>query len=295
MAEIISIRLENENNSSIKVVNIVGKTTKMISFSRSAYSLVKELNKKDPVQYFDYDLARPGVYMLFSEDNKNIYIGESDSVVERLNTHYSTNEKTEYWTNTMVFVADGTYPLNISQIKYIESKLIEYAKSISQVQIVDIKLKNKKSSQLPNININDKVVAEKFLTDVITITKMLGLDYFDINKTIITPEEIATKEIFKFVSKNYDAKLIRDGDSFVVLAESKISKNVSKSCKQCYVEIRKLLLENGNLIEQGNYLVVTKNIPFDSASTAANIVSGRSANGKIEWKTESGKTIKDFE
>ena len=295
MAEIISIRLENENNSSIKVVNIVGKTTKMISFSRSAYSLVKELNKKDPVQYFDYDLARPGVYMLFSEDNKNIYIGESDSVVERLNTHYSTNEKTEYWTNTMVFVADGTYPLNISQIKYIESKLIEYAKSISQVQIVDIKLKNKKSSQLPNININDKVVAEKFLTDVITITKMLGLDYFDINKTIITPEEIATKEIFKFVSKNYDAKLIRDGDSFVVLAESKISKNVSKSCKQCYVEIRKLLLENGNLIEQGNYLVVTKNIPFDSASTAANIVSGRSANGKIEWKTESGKSIKDFE
>ena len=295
MAEIISIRLENENNSSIKVVNIVGKTTKMISFSRSAYSLVKELNKKDPVQYFDYDLARPGVYMLFSEDNKNIYMGESDSVVERLNTHYSTNEKTEYWTNTMVFVADGTYPLNISQIKYIESKLIEYAKSISQVQIVDIKLKNKKSSQLPNININDKVVAEKFLTDVITITKMLGLDYFDINKTIITPEEIATKEIFKFVSKNYDAKLIRDGDSFVVLAESKISKNVSKSCKQCYVEIRKLLLENGNLIEQGNYLVVTKNIPFDSASTAANIVSGRSANGKIEWKTESGKTIKDFE
>ena len=295
MAEIISIRLENENNSYIKVVNIVGKTTKMISFSRSAYSLVKELNKKDPVQYFDYDLARPGVYMLFSEDNKNIYIGESDSVVERLNTHYSTNEKTEYWTNTMVFVADGTYPLNISQIKYIESKLIEYAKSISQVQIVDIKLKNKKSSQLPNININDKVVAEKFLTDVITITKMLGLDYFDINKTIITPEEIATKEIFKFVSKNYDAKLIRDGDSFVVLAESKISKNVSKSCKQCYVEIRKLLLENGNLIEQGNYLVVTKNIPFDSASTAANIVSGRSANGKIEWKTESGKTIKDFE
>ena len=153
MAEIISIRLENEKNSSIKVVNIVGKTTKMISFSRSAYSLVKEFNKKDPVQYFDYDLARPGVYMLFSEDNKSIYIGESDSVVERLNTHYSTNEKTEYWTNTMVFVADGTYPLNISQIKYIESKLIEYAKSISQVQIVDIKLKNKKSSQLPNISI----------------------------------------------------------------------------------------------------------------------------------------------
>lgn len=295
MADIISIRLENENNTSIKVVNIVGKTIKMLSFLRSAYSLVKDNFKKDSTTYVDYDLARPGVYILFSEDNKSIYIGESDNVLERLNTHYSTDEKTEYWVKTMVFVADGNYPLNISQIKYIESKLIEYAKSVSQVQIIEINLKNKKTALLPNISINDKIVAENFLTDIITITKMLGLDYFDVNKTIITPEEIANKDIFTFSSNDYDAQLVIDGESFVVLAQSKLSKVTKKSCKQCYIDKRELLIKNGHLVVEGNYLVATKNIPFDSASTAANVVSGRSANGKIEWKNNSGKTIKDFE
>lgn len=295
MADVISIRLDNENNTAIKVVNIVGKTIKMLSFLRSAYSFVKECYKKTPSEYIDYDLARPGVYMLVSEDNKSIYIGESDNVMERLNTHYSTDEKTEYWVKTMVFVADGNYPLNISQIKYIESKLMENAKSVSQVQIVDINIRNKKPSLLPNISINDKVVAENFLDDIITITKMLGIDYFDVSKAIITPDEIAGKEIFRFSSKNYDAQLVIEGESFIVLANSKISKKVSKSCKQCYVDKRNLLIENGHLVEEGNYYIATKNIPFDSASTAANVVSGRSANGKVEWKNDSGKTIKDFE
>lgn len=295
MADIISIRLEDEMNTSIKVVNIVGKTIKMLSFLRSAYSFVKACYKENPMEYSDYDLARPGVYMLISEDNKSIYIGESDNVLERLNNHYSTDEKTEYWVKTMVFVADGNYPLNISQIKYIESKLMEYAKNISQVQIIEINIKNKKPSLLPNISTNDKVVAENFLSDIVTMTKILGLDYFDISKAIITADEIANKEIFKFFSKNYDAQLVIDGDSFIVLERSKFSKKVSKSCKQCYIDKRSLLIENGHLVEEGNYLVATKNIPFDSVSTAANVVSGRSANGKIEWKTEIGKTIKDFE
>lgn len=295
MADVISVRLENENNTSVKIVNIIGKTIKMISFLRSAYSYVKSCYKDNPLAYQDYDLAKPGVYMLISEDSKSIYIGESDNVLDRLNNHYSTNEKTEYWVKTMVFVADGNYSLNISQIKYIESKLLEYAKSVAQVHIVEVNLKNKRPSLSPNINTNDKVVAENFLADIITLTKTLGIDYFDISKTIVTPDEIASKEIFRFSSKNYDAQLIVDGETYIVLAQSKLTKKVSSSCKQCYIDKRNLLINNGHLVEDGNYWVATRNIPFDSASTAANVVSGRSANGKIEWKTDNGKTIKDFE
>ena len=295
MADVISIRLENENNTSIKVINIIGRTIKMISFLRSAYSFVKDSYKKDPDSYPDYDLSRPGVYMLFSEDNKSIYIGESDNVLQRLNKHYSTDEKTEYWVKTMVFVADGNYPLNISQIKYIESKLMEYARSVSQVKIVEIKLKNIVSSLLPNISINDRVVADNFLTDIISITKILGLDYFDVSKTLITPEEIAQKEIFTFSGKKHDAKLIIDGDSFVVLADSKFAKEENRSLRQGYIDRRNLLLENGQLIDDGKYYVAVKNIPFETASEAACVVCGGSANGKIKWKNKTGDTIKDLE
>jgi Domain of unknown function (DUF4357) len=34
---------------------------------------------------------------------------------------------------------------------------------------------------------------------------------------------------------------------------------------------------------------------FDSPSTAAGIVLGRSANGRIEWKSESGETLKKMQ
>lgn len=42
-------------------------------------------------------------------------------------------------------------------------------------------------------------------------------------------------------------------------------------------------------------LLRQKNIPFDSTLTDANVAGGRSANGKIKWKTNNEKTIKDFE
>lgn len=39
---------------------------------------------------------------------------------------------------------------------------------------------------------------------------------------------------------------------------------------------------------------VTKDVMFKSASTAANFVTGTSTNGMIAWKTEKGKSLRDY-
>ena len=39
--------------------------------------------------------------------------------------------------------------------------------------------------------------------------------------------------------------------------------------------------------------VVSKDVHFKSASTAANFVTGASTNGMTAWKTKDGKSIKD--
>lgn len=39
--------------------------------------------------------------------------------------------------------------------------------------------------------------------------------------------------------------------------------------------------------------IVTKDVVFKSASTAANFVTGASTNGLTAWKTEDGKKLKD--
>ncbi|MGB6649164.1 MAG: DUF4357 domain-containing protein, partial [Bacteroidota bacterium] len=40
---------------------------------------------------------------------------------------------------------------------------------------------------------------------------------------------------------------------------------------------------------------ITQDYTFASPSTAAGVMLGRSANGRIEWKTADGKTLKSIQ
>jgi hypothetical protein len=53
------------------------------------------------------------------------------------------------------------------------------------------------------------------------------------------------------------------------------------------------LVNNGCLIdsENGEFWIFSKDVSFQSPSTAANIVGGASLNGRVHWKMEgNGKT-----
>lgn len=50
------------------------------------------------------------------------------------------------------------------------------------------------------------------------------------------------------------------------------------------------LREDESLFENECYL--KKDVTFDSLSTAASFVTGRTANGNIVWKTDDGKYVK---
>ncbi len=56
------------------------------------------------------------------------------------------------------------------------------------------------------------------------------------------------------------------------------AKSVAKQRQNCAIKDRKL----------------TDDIKFKSASAAANFVTGRSTNGMIAWKTDSGITLKEL-
>lgn len=53
--------------------------------------------------------------------------------------------------------------------------------------------------------------------------------------------------------------------------------------------------EEGDLLEKGDFLELTRHYTFNSSSRAASAVLGRSARGPVEWKTESGKELREFE
>ena len=60
-------------------------------------------------------------------------------------------------------------------------------------------------------------------------------------------------------------------------------------------DLRLELISNGVLQnDNGNYRF-TQDYAFKSPSTAAAVVLGRSANGRIEWKNAGGKTLKELQ
>ena len=64
------------------------------------------------------------------------------------------------------------------------------------------------------------------------------------------------------------------------------------SCHAYVKELRSALVDNGVLKASGDGYAFTQNYIFSSPSTAAGVVLGRSANGRMEWKAKDGKTLK---
>ena len=68
-------------------------------------------------------------------------------------------------------------------------------------------------------------------------------------------------------------------DNFVVVAGSKISKDVTEEFQYGYLELRESLMKDG-IISNG---VFVKDYLFTSSSAAASVVLGREADGRKEW------------
>ena len=86
----------------------------------------------------------------------------------------------------------------------------------------------------------------------------------------------------------YDATATYSDGIVVVKRGSKINRLSQPSYKMKGKP--KTLRADDSLFENDCYLI--KDIEFNSLSTAASFVTGRTANGKIVWKTQNGKALK---
>ena len=59
--------------------------------------------------------------------------------------------------------------------------------------------------------------------------------------------------------------------------------------------MRENLTAEGVFVADDGHLRLTQDYLFGSPSTAAMVLLGRTANGRIEWKTEAGVTLKHLQ
>lgn len=82
---------------------------------------------------------------------------------------------------------------------------------------------------------------------------------------------------------------------FVVFSGSAAIADIGNSLSWSQRKQREDLLKTGVLQVDGAVLRFTQDYVFSSPSTAASLIHGRSANGRIEWKTADGRTLKEIQ
>lgn len=91
-------------------------------------------------------------------------------------------------------------------------------------------------------------------------------------------------------NKTIEAKCMRTNEGFVVLKDSIIEEIDSRAIPKTIKDIREKCREANEIIDGR----LTKNYLFNSPSYAAAFVLGMHTNGKTDWKTENGLTLKEF-
>lgn len=228
------------------------------------------------------EFTRTGVYILVGPSGKSdlpqIYIGEGDPIRPRLEQHAS---KKDFWT-TVIFFTSKDENLNKAHVQFLEARLIEFAGEAKRC-----KLENSNKPQLPSLSEADAAEVEGFLDEMLLCFPVLGLSIFE------KPSQRAPQaKQFVIAAKGVKASGYETPQGFVVLNGSEVVTEEVPSIHAYLAEMRKSLLESGILKEENGRYRFTQDYLFNSPSTAAGVVLARSSNGRVEWQTKDGRSLK---
>jgi hypothetical protein len=235
------------------------------------------------------ELQRTGVYVLWGPSESGqlprVYVGEGDFVRDRLDQHY---KQKDFWTHAVVFISKDQN-LNKAHVQYLEARLVALAKEAKRA-ILD----NSNVPQLPVLSEADRADAEAFLADVLLCLPVLGVNVFEKPKISAPTESEGAQELF-LRAKGIEARGIYTAEGFIVRAGSQAVKAEVPSIPEYLKWLRQSLLENGVLHDEGNCYRLTRDYTFNSPSTAAGVLLGYGANGRIHWKDAKGRTLKEIQ
>ncbi len=233
------------------------------------------------------EFARTGIYVLLGPSGEGelpeVYIGEGDPIRPRLEQH---QRNLDFWTTAICFTSKDTN-LNKAHVQYLESRLVDLAKAAKRCS-----LQNGNAPQLPSLSEADVADTEAFLAEMLMCFPVLGITIFE---KPVAKVGTAANEKFRIQAKGIEAAGYESRDGFVVVSGSQAIANDVPSILGYQRDLRKGLLESGVLVAAEGELVFMQHYEFSSPSTAAAVVLGRNANGRLEWKTLDGRTLKEIQ
>ena len=237
------------------------------------------------------ELAQTGVYLLLGPrqdgDGDMLYVGEGDPIRPRLERHYAEKD---FWTRAIGFTTGSAGQLNKAHVQFLESRLIALARAAKRLP-----LDNANQPAEPSLSEADRADMEVFLGHMLGMLPVLGVHAFE-----QAPKAPAAKAgpVLTCKGKGVQATGYEASQGFVVRAGSQAVLDTVPSMAlhvRGMYDLRQELIGNGVLGLQGGLYQFTQDYSFSSPSTAAAVVLGRSANGRIEWKSADGRTLKEIQ
>lgn len=275
----------------MRVVDRIGWTGSCLAFSRAEYATARQRP----------ELSRTGCYLLLGLDaeagrSERLYIGEADEVRSRLDQH---QREKEFWTHGFVLSTKDD-SLNKAHVRYLEARLLEQARAAG-VAVID----NGTAPPRPRLSESEVADMEAYLANVLVLLPLVGVSAFEVaEQSTQFPAEPAApglappagQGLLYTLTAPFTQALGRDEARGFVVEEGALARRETKVMIKAYSDLRSRLVSEGVLVDQDEYhLRLIRKYVFDSPSSAASVLSGGSKNGRIVWKDERGRTLKQVQ
>jgi hypothetical protein len=275
----IQIFLPSGDPRGMRVAEITTRIVRVIEVPRSQLADFLKMPEAQQV----------GVYFLMGELSEaglpRTYIGQSGSVGKRLEQHHQNKD---FWNRAFVVIS-LTNSLTQTHALFLEWLAIAEATKAGRYG-----LENGNTGSQPYTPAPLQADCHEIHETAATLLATLGQPIFEPLTNAPTAKGIV--ELFFCKGSGADGVGEYTSEGFVVHKGSKGRAEIVPSIQgTSHERMRSQLITEGVLAENagsaGSVLVFTRDHLFSSPSTAAMAVMGRSANGWVEWKTASGKTL----
>ena len=185
MAKTIHTILYDDVLDGSKIIEMDNCVCQLSVIKRGYTEFIKEMKE---------ELSKPALYILLNRESRKAYVGETDVFFKRIANHTA---RKEFWDEALAFTANDN-SLTTTEVKYLESLAYETAKTANSYNLSE----NAQAPTRPHTTKSQEIKIKGFFQYVILLTKFIGCDLFEKNRS----EKQGLQTIHKPIKVTLDVK-----------------------------------------------------------------------------------------
>jgi hypothetical protein len=243
------------------------------------------------------EASRTGIYLLLGDDPDSLggllaYIGEGDDVGKRLYQHARAEDQggKDFWDRAILLTSKDAN-LTKAHARYLESRFITLAGQARRSRLINGTAPA--PLPLPEADVSDM---EYFISQAKIVLPVLGVNILRSAATAgnggagaVSGLSPASSPVFVLhVKKDGITARAREIDGEFTVLEGSCARASWTGSQHTYKALHNKLAGDGALVPEpgGAAVRFARDQVFASPSAAAAVITGRQANGRVEWKAE---------